>query len=124
MDKLTKSFKNIIVVNDGSRDTYEQYFKDFEKKGIIVLKHHINYGKGRALKTALNYILNEYKDIKAIITADSDGQHSPEDIEKVANVTKNCFVVHPKGEFGDLTGLLGVSACGPSCFPLLLPQKV
>ena len=88
MDKLVKSFKNIVVVNDGSRDSYEGYFKKFEKDGIVVLKHHINYGKGRALKTTLNYILNEYKDIKAIITADSDGQHSPEDIEKVANVTK------------------------------------
>ena len=88
MDKLVKSFKNIVVVNDGSRDSYEKYFKSFEKQGIVVLKHHINYGKGRALKTALNYILNEYKDIKAIITADSDGQHSPEDIEKVAEKTK------------------------------------
>lgn len=88
MIELVKSFKNIIVVNDGSRDSYEEFFKSFEKKGIIVLKHHINYGKGRALKTALNYILNEYKDIKAIVTADSDGQHSPEDIEKVANKTK------------------------------------
>ena len=88
MEKLTKSFKNIVVVNDGSRDSYDSYFKDFEKKGIIVLRHHINYGKGRALKTALNYILNEYKGIKAIITADSDGQHSPEDIEKVAIATK------------------------------------
>ena len=88
MDKLVKSFKNIVVVNDGSRDSYEKYFKGFEKQGIVVLKHHINYGKGRALKTALNYILNEYKDIKAIITADSDGQHSPEDIEKVAEKTK------------------------------------
>ena len=77
---------------DKVKDSYEKYFKDFEKKGIIVLKHHINYGKGRALKTALNYILNEYKNIKAIITADSDGQHSPEDIEKVANVTKK----HPE----------------------------
>jgi len=92
MDKLTKSFKNIIIVNDGSRDSYEKYFSDYEKKGIKVLKHHINYGKGRALKTALNYILNEYKDIKAIVTADSDGQHSPEDILKVANKTKK----HPK----------------------------
>lgn len=88
ISKLIKSFKNIIVVNDGSRSEYDKYFKDFEKKGIIVLKHHINYGKGRALKTALNYILNEFKGINAIVTADSDGQHSPEDIEKVANKTK------------------------------------
>lgn len=89
MNKLVREFSNIVVVNDGSRDEYDDFFKELEKKKVIVLKHHINYGKGRALKTALNYILNEYKDVKAIVTADSDGQHSVEDIKKVAESTKN-----------------------------------
>ena len=96
MNKLVKEFSNIVVVNDGSRDEYNKFFEDLQKKKIIVLKHHINYGKGRALKTALNYILNEYKEIKAIITADSDGQHSVEDILKVADKTRkhqNAYVL-------------------------------
>ena len=88
MDKLTKMFSNILVVNDGSKDIHDKYFKKLEKDGVILLKNHINYGKGRSLKTALNYILNEMPNIKAIVTADSDGQHSPEDILKVANKTK------------------------------------
>lgn len=83
INKLVKSFSNIIVINDGSRDEYNDLFDSFKKKNIIVLKNHINYGKGRSLKTALNYILNEMHDIKAIVTADSDGQHSVEDIIKV-----------------------------------------
>ena len=88
MTKLRKSFSNIVVVNDGSKDKHEKFFKSLEKDGVILLKNHINYGKGRSLKTALNYILNEMPSIKAIVTADSDGQHSVEDILKVAESTK------------------------------------
>ena len=89
LDKLKKLFANILVVNDGSKKKYDKFFSNLEKDGIVVLKNHINYGKGRALKYALNHILNEYPDCKAIVTADSDGQHSPEDILKVANKTKS-----------------------------------
>jgi putative flippase GtrA len=39
-------------------------------------------GKGRALKTAFNYCLNEYEDLIGVITADSDGQHTSGDIRK------------------------------------------
>jgi len=87
MEKLIKVFPNIVVVNDGSKKEYDDFFKSFEKKKITVLKNHINYGKGRSLKTALNYILNTYPDAKAIVTADSDGQHSVDDILKVGKET-------------------------------------
>ena len=91
MNELVKEFSNIVVVNDGSRKEYDDFFKSLEKKKVIVLKHHINYGKGRALKNALNYILNEYPNVKAIVTADSDGQHSVKDIKKVGEST----IKHP-----------------------------
>lgn len=96
INELIKEFSNIVVVNDGSRDEYSDFFKDLEKKKIVVLKHHINYGKGRALKNAMNYILNEYSDVKAIVTADSDGQHSVKDIKRIADSTKrhpNAYVL-------------------------------
>ena len=42
------------------------------------LPHHaVNQGKGRALKTAFNYCLGEFPGMPGVITADSDGQHSP-----------------------------------------------
>lgn len=85
IEELVKSFSNIVVVNDGSKSKYDKYFDSLKKKKIVVLRNHINYGKGRSLKTALNYILNEYKDVKAIVTADSDGQHSVKDIKKVGD---------------------------------------
>lgn len=79
-----KSFKNIIVVNDGSSSKYDYIFKKIEKDKILVLKHHINLGKGQALKTAFNYVLHNMSNIEIIVTADSDGQHAIKDIVKCA----------------------------------------
>ena len=84
MDKLQKEFKNILVVNDGSNESHNRFFNSLEKKGITILKHYKNYGKGRGLKNAFNYILNEYPNVKGVVTCDSDGQHSVTDIKKCA----------------------------------------
>lgn len=48
----------------------------------------MNYGKGRAIKTAFNYCLNEYSNLNGVITADCDGQHSVKDIKKCAEKLK------------------------------------
>lgn len=70
-DKLIKfckdlhknGFKNIIVVNDGSSTGYDALFYETAKvEGCTVLRHAVNQGKGRALKTAFNYILNQFSD--------------------------------------------------------------
>ncbi|WP_423793435.1 glycosyltransferase family 2 protein [Methanocaldococcus indicus] len=71
-------YKNIVVVDDGSKDkTYELA----KQEDVIVCRHIINRGLGGALgtgiKTALLY------NPKVIVTFDADGQHHPEDIEKV-----------------------------------------
>ena len=72
-------FRNIVLVDDGSGETYAHFFKEAEEKyGCIVLHHAVNQGKGRALKTAFHYCLWAYKEMPGVITADSDGQHSPE----------------------------------------------
>lgn len=86
LKELTSTFKNIVFVNDGSNFKHDKYFNKLEKK-YPVIKHHLNYGKGRALKNGLNYILNEYKDSKTIVCADCDGQHSVKDILACANVS-------------------------------------
>ncbi|MBE6147921.1 MAG: glycosyltransferase [Firmicutes bacterium] len=84
LEKLSKEFENILVYDDGCREEYQDYFKKIEKKGITVLHHYINLGKGRAMKDAFNYLLNEYPNIKGVVTADSDGQHSVKDIKRCA----------------------------------------
>lgn len=80
-------FEDIVLVNDGSSSKYDRYFIEAEKKyECKVLNHAINLGKGRALKTAFNYILNRNKnscvELIGCVTADSDGQHTPEAVQK------------------------------------------
>lgn len=56
---LTDSFNKIIVVDDGSGWEYKDIFQKIENiAGITVLRHAMNQGKGRAIKTAFNYCLN------------------------------------------------------------------
>lgn len=88
IEKLKRSFKNIVVVDDGSGEEYKQFFEEVKNEDIVVLKHHINFGKGRGIKTAFNYVLNNYPDITGVITADCDGQHYIEDITKCAEKLK------------------------------------
>ncbi|WP_035771021.1 glycosyltransferase [Butyrivibrio sp. FCS006] len=84
MDNLVSAgFSPIVVVNDGSdRETYGRIFDEVKNRGAIVLEHEVNRGKGRALKTAFEYCLNEFEDMLGVITADSDGQHTAPDIKK------------------------------------------
>ena len=78
-----RGFYKIVLVNDGSGIEYDRYFEIAEKQlGCIVLKHAVNLGKGRALKDAFNFILSSYENIVGVITADSDGQHTVDCIEK------------------------------------------
>ena len=80
---LRSCFSNpIIIVNDGSDPVkYQKYFDDAAAyPSVTVLTHEKNFGKGRALKTAFAYCLEH--DIPGAVTADSDGQHLPEDISR------------------------------------------
>lgn len=84
MEKLQTEFKNIVVVNDGCRSEFDEFFKKLEAKKITVLKNNVNLGKGMALKHAYNYILNKYPKCKGVVSADCDGQHTVNDIKKLA----------------------------------------
>lgn len=78
----------VIIVDDGSGTDYERLFSEakeiIEPMGGVVLKHEHNCGKGRALKTAFAYVLDNYPDAVGVVTADSDGQHTVECIHKVS----------------------------------------
>lgn len=86
--QVKEKFNNIVVVDDGSGKEYRELFEQIEKEGITVLKHYENLGKGRAIKTAFNYVLNEYEGITGVVTADCDGQHHIEDIIKCVKKLK------------------------------------
>lgn len=86
LKELNLTFKNIVVVNDGSSKEYDYIFNQIKDLEIPVIKNYINLGKGRALKYGINYILNNYDNCRVIVTADSDGQHSAKDIQKCAKM--------------------------------------
>jgi glycosyltransferase involved in cell wall biosynthesis len=85
VDRLIESgITDIIVVDDGSDSDSKETFNQIKSKKICHLcTHAVNLGKGRAIKTGLNYALVTYPHLDGIVTADADGQHLPEDILKV-----------------------------------------
>lgn len=82
---VSNDVRNIIVINDGSKSECFHFFEDVAKHSeVTVINHEVNKGKGRALKTGIEYIINNLKDVVGIVTADADGQHSCKDTIKVA----------------------------------------
>lgn len=80
-DMKEAGIENIVLVDDGSGPEYAPVFERAQRQfGCTVLRHAVNLGKGRALKTAFNHCLNTWPDAPGAITADSDGQHSAADI--------------------------------------------
>jgi len=74
VDVLCTRFRNVVVVNDGSRDETGEMLR---KTGATVLTHAVNLGQGAALQTGISYAL--LKRAEYIITFDADGQHRIED---------------------------------------------
>ena len=72
----------IILVDDGSDKKYERLFWELGEK-CIVLHHEENRGKGEAIKTALKYIKEELGECRVVGIMDADGQHLPDDMEKL-----------------------------------------
>lgn len=69
----------VIVIDDGSTDRTAEMA---ELAGAEVVRHPSNKGKGAALKTGFEAALKN--GAKVIVTMDSDGQHDPEEIPKLA----------------------------------------
>jgi glycosyltransferase involved in cell wall biosynthesis len=77
--------QSIIVVDDGSGPEFRPTFAAVEaQKGVTVLRHAVNLGKGAALKTGFNHALLAFPDAAGVVTADADGQHAADDILRVA----------------------------------------
>lgn len=73
----------IIVVNDGSGGKYYDLFSEVSLYATV-LTHHTNEGKGKALRTGLSYIKEQFKERCTIVTMDADGQHSVKDAIKLS----------------------------------------
>ncbi|MGC6767040.1 glycosyltransferase [Enterococcus sp. LJL51] len=76
--------ETIIVVDDGSGNKYRPIFQKLEQlQGVKVCSYKTNEGKGHALKAGFQEIIDNFLEVEAVVTADSDGQHSIEDIQQL-----------------------------------------
>jgi glycosyltransferase involved in cell wall biosynthesis len=87
--------QRIILVDDGStgnsREIIDAIDKDFSQ--VDVLRHAINLGKSKAIRTGFNhYLLNYANDSIGIVTVDSDERFNQNDISKIIE----CFVKNPR----------------------------
>ena len=65
----------VIVINDGSTDDTGDVAKE---AGAIVYSHPYNVGNGAAVKSGIRIASNDI-----LVFMDGDGQHDPEDIQKL-----------------------------------------
>lgn len=70
---------NVVVVDDGSSDDTAL---QAASTGVVVLQHACNLGQGAAIQTGIAYALRS-PDTRYIVTFDSDGQHSAQEIERL-----------------------------------------
>lgn len=84
MNTTMKKYENyeIIAVDDGSKDNTLQLAGKFaeENTNIRVLRHKVNMGMGRALRTGF-----EHADGDIIVTVDADLSYSADQIPKLAD---------------------------------------
>ena len=102
IDEIIEKGFDIVVVDDGSGPDFAELFEELSRKATV-LTHSENRGKGAALKTGLNYI-NKYMAYTesvltpagavtvsgrdaVIVTVDADGQHLPDDVRRVAEIS-------------------------------------
>lgn len=79
----------IVVIDDGSGEGYRTLFDDAGQiENVRVLHHPANAGKGAALKTGIQYALNDSPQLTGVVTADADGQHRIDDILSVASALR------------------------------------
>jgi len=67
--------EHVLVIDDGSGDDTAGAA---EAAGAEVLRHEINLGKGRALRTAFRHLFD--CGFAHVVTLDADGQHLPENV--------------------------------------------
>lgn len=79
---------HIMVVDDGGGATYDPIFQGAQDKGCMVYRYPTNRGKGYAMKYGMAQIPTLNMECHRVITADCDGQHTPQDICRVIDTSK------------------------------------
>jgi glycosyltransferase involved in cell wall biosynthesis len=75
--------EDVLVVNDGSRDSTEQVLRSL---GQPHLRHPINLGYVRAIQSGIRYAMEHRYDY--VLMMDADGQHDPATAPKLVEVLR------------------------------------
>jgi len=84
VNQCLKQIKDVIVVNDGSKDNT---LKELKKTKAKIITYKKNQGKGHALKTGFRYGTKNKYDY--LILLDADSQHDPKEIPKFIREIKS-----------------------------------
>lgn len=89
LSELGSYVNEIIVVDDGSSDKTAEIAREHK---VHILSMPVNRGLGATLRLGFEYALKIGADL--IITHDADGQHNPQDIQKIiAKLNDNDVVI-------------------------------
>lgn len=100
-DDLAERGFDLVIVDDGSGQDYADLFEKLSQRATV-LTHKENRGKGAALKTGMSYIKRYMAYSESVLTAsgaqtvpgsdtvivtvDADGQHLPDDVQRIAEI--------------------------------------
>lgn len=84
---IKNNYKNIIVINDWSKDNTLKELKKFEDK-IVILNHYKNRWQWASLETWFEY-LRRYWKVEYVCTFDADWQHELSDLPKFLEVFRS-----------------------------------
>jgi len=120
LERMRPLKMDTLVVDDGSSD---ETGRVASAQGVPLLTHSLNLGKGAALRTGFQAILQ--RDYHVVVTLDADGQHDPAEIphlfEIFQNIKPDILIASRAAEFGKMTFLrrfwnrLGVRAVARLC---------
>ena len=93
----------LLVVDDGSGSDYDPVFIEAAQYARVV-RYTPNRGKGSALKRGIRCAWKCFPNASYLITADADGQHRPDDIQKVSEKlhTVGGFVIGSRAFVGEV----------------------
>ncbi|MDD5086270.1 MAG: glycosyltransferase family 2 protein [Candidatus Nanoarchaeia archaeon] len=110
--RLGNTEKEIVIVDDFSTDGTREILKKIKEKGIKILYHHKNMGKGYAIRTALKNITGDI-----VIIQDADLEYDPQEYGKLIEpiIRGESAVVYGsrnlvKNEYSTLSFFLGGKA--------------
>ena len=81
---VERNIPGIVLIDDGSGPEYQVIFDQVTSiSRVFLLRHARNRGKGAALKTGIQFALRSFPALIGIVTADADGQHLSDDVNRV-----------------------------------------